>query len=88
MIRFGEFSLDTSAHRLWRAGEPVELQPKTYELLVLLLSEPGKLFGREEIEAALWPDVTVTEDSLTQRRALRFSFDMYDLLASQDLPGQ
>jgi hypothetical protein len=30
------------------------------------VSEPGRLFTREQIEAALWPDVTVTEDSLTQ----------------------
>lgn len=66
MIRFGEFALDPQASQLLRAGIPVELQPKTYELLRLLLRAPGKLCSREEIEREIWPDVTVTEDSLTQ----------------------
>jgi DNA-binding winged helix-turn-helix (wHTH) protein/predicted ATPase len=66
VIRFGEFALDPQAMQLRRAGEVIELQPRTFELLHLLVSTPGKMFSREEIEAALWPDVKVTEDSLTQ----------------------
>jgi DNA-binding winged helix-turn-helix (wHTH) protein/predicted ATPase len=66
VIRFAEFALDPESAQLLRAGAPVELQPKPYELLVLLTQAPGRLFTREQLDAALWPDVRVTEDSLSQ----------------------
>ncbi|MEZ4235675.1 MAG: winged helix-turn-helix domain-containing protein [Myxococcota bacterium] len=66
MIRFAEFALDPVRGQLLRAGTPVELQPKPYELLLRLTSEPGRLLSREELDAALWPDETVTEASLSQ----------------------
>lgn len=74
--RFGGFVLDTTAGRLLRDGMEVPLQPRTYELLRLVVQRPGELVGREELIEALWPDVNVTPNSLEQvvsraRRALR-----------------
>lgn len=65
-LRFGIFELDERAGSLLERGQPVHLQPKPFALLVLLLRHPGQLFAREALEAHLWPNVYVTEDSLTQ----------------------
>jgi len=37
-------------------GSPVRLQPKPYELLCLLASEEGRVFGESEILESVWPD--------------------------------
>jgi DNA-binding winged helix-turn-helix (wHTH) protein/tetratricopeptide (TPR) repeat protein len=63
---FDRFVLDERAGHLLDAGHVVVLQPKVWELLVLLLEHPGRLFSREELHARLWPDVHVTDDSLTK----------------------
>lgn len=36
-------------------GKQVSLSPKEYALISLLASEPGRVFSRQEILAALWP---------------------------------
>lgn len=56
-------------------GTTATLRPKTLELLLLLLGRPGRLVSRAEILDAVWRDVNVTDDSITQcvgeiRRAL------------------
>lgn len=65
--------LDLGERRFWVDGAVVELQPKVFDLLALLASRPGSLVRRDEIVAALWPDVHVTDASLYQvlRRARR-----------------
>ena len=60
---------------LYPDGAEVPLRPKTYALLRLLLENPGTLVGRQRILDEVWPDVTVTDDNITQcigeiRRAL------------------
>lgn len=48
------------------AGMEVRLRPKPFALLRYLLDHPGQLLGRDELFAALWPGVVVSDDSLTQ----------------------
>lgn len=72
---FGPFVLDTVQHVLLKEGEPVALTPKTYDTLLLLLENRGRLLFKEELMKALWPDSFVEESNLTQqvsmiRRAL------------------
>ncbi|MEN0065415.1 MAG: winged helix-turn-helix domain-containing protein [Myxococcota bacterium] len=64
--RFGPFLLDQGGGLLTRDGQPVVMQPLTYELLVQFVTQPGRLFTRKELTEALWPDTFVTESSLTQ----------------------
>jgi len=64
--RFGAFVLDTVAFRLHRGGAPVPLSPKIVDLLHYLLLRPSALVTKEELFAALWPDVAVTDNALTQ----------------------
>ncbi len=73
--RFGSFTFLVDEGRLLREARSVELQPKVYELLLLLLSRPGEVISRDDLYSSLWPDVSVSDDSLTQairrlRRAL------------------
>ena len=64
---FDRFRLDTARGTLrGPGGAELVLRPKTFALLCLLVRHPGRLLRREELLDALWPDVAVTDDSLTQ----------------------
>jgi DNA-binding winged helix-turn-helix (wHTH) protein/TolB-like protein len=72
---FGPFVLDTVQHLLLKQQEPVTLTPKTYDALLVLVRNSGRMLSKEEFMAALWPDSFVEESNLTQqvstiRRAL------------------
>lgn len=61
---FGPFEFEPHEYRLVRSGEVVATQPKPLDLLALLLAAPGELLAREVLEAALYPDTTVTDTAL------------------------
>src|SRR5688572_4758345 len=63
-ILFGPFCLDRAGARLLRDGRPVALTPKAFDLLHLLASKPGRLITKEELLAAIWPDVLVSDASI------------------------
>lgn len=64
---FDLFRLDLSRAVL-RGPDDVELhlRPKAFALLRHLLENAGRLIGREDLLDALWPGLSVTDDSLTQ----------------------
>jgi DNA-binding winged helix-turn-helix (wHTH) protein len=64
-VRFGEFLLDTASRQLFRDGAEVRLQPKTFELLVLLVRTRPKALSKQHIRGQIWPDTVVGEGSLT-----------------------
>lgn len=66
VFRFGPFRLDTEAYRLSRETAVVAASPKLLDLLGHLASRPSKLVTREELFSALWPDVIVSDNALTQ----------------------
>lgn len=75
ITQFGEFTLDDGTRQVRRAGSPLRLEPKAFELLALLLSQRPRAIGKDEIHARLWPDVVVSESHLSSlvaeaRRAL------------------
>ncbi len=53
--RFGDFELDCEAVQLSRSGEPVKLERRPIDLLILLVGRQGQLLPREEIITTLWP---------------------------------
>lgn len=58
-----------------RSGRPVHLRPRAMQALEVLLAHAGRLVSRDELMAAVWPGIIVTDDSLVQcigdiRRAL------------------
>jgi adenylate cyclase len=76
VYRFDSFTLDLIRGALLAAGgTEVALRPKAFALLRQLVENAGRLIDRDEIMAAIWPGVIVTDDSVTQvikeiRRAL------------------
>ena len=67
IIRFGDFTLDGAQRRLLRVGQDVYLPPKTFELLLYLVRNRGRVIPKDELLEALWPDVNVVENTLAQR---------------------
>ena len=66
VYRFGAFTLDTARSALRRGNEEVALRPKSFALLQYLVEHAGRLATKDELLAAVWPGVVVTEDSLTR----------------------
>ena len=64
--KFGPFLVDGGAYRLIRDGENVPLSPKIIDLLLFLAARPSVLVSKDELFRALWPDVAVTDNALTQ----------------------
>ena len=50
----GDLELDLSSHTLKRDGQPVELKPRAFELLSLLMSHRGRVFTRDQVLERLW----------------------------------
>lgn len=74
-LRFDRYVLDLGRGCLKRGENDVVLRPKSFEVLRLLVENSGRLVSKDEIAAAVWPDVIVTDSSLVQcvkelRRAL------------------
>ncbi len=67
VYRFDEFRLDPARGTLHSRDDTLlEVRPKALALLCFLVEHPGKLHGRADLLDTLWPDVVVTDDSLTQ----------------------
>ena len=72
LYEFGPFKVDAPQRLLTRNGEAVTLPPKTFDLLVLLAENKGRVLSKQELMQALWPDVFVEEANLSfQISALR-----------------
>ena len=65
-VRFGDCVFDGSARELRRAGQPVHLPPKSFQLLELLLSRRPLPVTKAEIRDALWPATAVGASSLAR----------------------
>jgi DNA-binding winged helix-turn-helix (wHTH) protein len=76
IYRFDRFVLDPSRGVLLSAeGQEIALRPKAFRLLRLLVENPGRLLNRDTIMQAVWSDVIISDDGITQcvrdiRRAL------------------
>ncbi len=73
--RIGRFEFDLEREQLRLGAAPVELSRKSCQVLAYLIRNRGRTVYRDELMQRLWPDVVVTEGSLTQaiweiRRAL------------------
>ncbi|MBO9587177.1 winged helix-turn-helix domain-containing protein [Devosia sp.] len=66
LFSFAGHTLDLIQGRLRNGAEEVMLRPKSLALLTYLLRNPGRVIGKEELILAVWPDVVVSDDSLSQ----------------------
>jgi DNA-binding winged helix-turn-helix (wHTH) protein/TolB-like protein/tetratricopeptide (TPR) repeat protein len=65
LYEFGPFRLDLQEQRLLSEGKPVPLTPKSFELLRVLVENPGRLLPKDELLKLVWPDSYVEEGNLS-----------------------
>ncbi len=63
---FGSFRIDTENRLLLQRGEAVTLQPKTFDILLLLVENRSRVLEKVELMRRIWPDTAVEESNLTQ----------------------
>lgn len=73
--RFGTFAVWESQCRIERAGQPIRLGFRSFELLMQLLKRSGEVVSKDELLATVWAGVVVEEASVrvhmsTLRKAL------------------
>jgi len=66
LYEFGPFRLDTQERLLLREGRPVQLTPKVFDILVVLVRQSGHLVEKDELMQLVWPDTVVEEGNLTR----------------------
>lgn len=75
IYKFGHFELLPAERLLLRGDQIVELPPKVFDTLVILVRNRGHVVEKDEIMRSVWPDSFVEEGNLTRnifvlRRAL------------------
>jgi TolB-like protein/DNA-binding winged helix-turn-helix (wHTH) protein len=61
-LKFGVFEADFRTGELTKHGKRIRLQEQPFQLLAMLLDQPGELVTREELHRRLWPQTIVDFD--------------------------
>lgn len=74
-LQFDRYVLDLDRGGLLLDGNEIVLRPKTFAVLEFLVGNSGRLVSKDELFAAVWPNLAITDDALVQsvgelRRAL------------------
>ena len=67
VLEFGPFTLDTHERVLRREGKPVSLTPKSFDILLVLVQNSGRVLTKQEIIERVWPDTIVDESNLARQ---------------------
>jgi cholera toxin transcriptional activator len=60
-VKFGPFEAHLDTAELHKSGRRLRLQEQPFQILTMLLQQPGALVTREELVAALWPEGTFVD---------------------------
>lgn len=66
LYEFGPFRVDPGKEILLRAGEPVPLTPKTFQVLLVLVRHHKEVVSKDDLMKAVWPDTFVEEANLSR----------------------
>jgi DNA-binding winged helix-turn-helix (wHTH) protein/predicted TIM-barrel fold metal-dependent hydrolase len=66
LYRFGPYELDSRRRLLCRAGSPVALTPKAFDVLLFLVQNPNRPVTKEDLLHGVWGRTIVEEGNLTQ----------------------
>src|ERR1700752_4384558 len=59
LLRFGDFEADLRSGELRKAGVKLKFGGQPFQVLAILLEQPGEVVTREELQKRLWPDTFV-----------------------------
>src|SRR6267378_3676100 len=60
-IRFGVFEVDLRAGELRKHDVKIKLQEQPFQILQILIENPGEVVTREEFQKRLWPSDTFVD---------------------------
>src|SRR5712691_6751021 len=60
-FRFGRFALGVRARELRKDGGRIRLQDQPFEVLIMLLRQPGEVIARDDLRLRLWPNGTFVD---------------------------
>ena len=63
LVRFGAFEVDLRAGELRKDGAKLKLTGQPFQVLTILLEQPGEVVTRDELQKRLWPDTFVDVDT-------------------------
>jgi TolB-like protein/DNA-binding winged helix-turn-helix (wHTH) protein len=63
-LHFAGFQLSPSLRKLSAVAGEIELRAKSFDVLLYLAASPGRVISKTELLDAIWPDVTVSDESL------------------------
>lgn len=53
-IKSGDFTINTENHRLFILDQEINVTSKEFDMLLLLVTNPGKVYSRDELLRAIW----------------------------------
>jgi DNA-binding winged helix-turn-helix (wHTH) protein len=62
IVRFGTFEVDLRSEELRKGDAKLKLSRQPFQILAMLLEQPGEIVTREELQKRLWPDTFVDVD--------------------------
>jgi Tol biopolymer transport system component/DNA-binding winged helix-turn-helix (wHTH) protein len=62
-VRFGPFRADLRTRELWKEGIRLKLAGQPFQVLEILLNNPGELVTRDELKQRMWPGDTFVDFS-------------------------
>jgi DNA-binding winged helix-turn-helix (wHTH) protein/TolB-like protein/Tfp pilus assembly protein PilF len=65
-FRFDDFEIDPQSFRLLQGGKALPIEPKSLNLLIFMVENPGRLVERRELIHAVWGDSFVTDHVLNR----------------------
>lgn len=65
-FRFGDVKVDVPLRRVSRGGTDLHLEPRAFDLLLLLAANPERVVGKDEIFERLWEQRYVSDNALTR----------------------
>jgi TolB-like protein/Flp pilus assembly protein TadD len=69
-VRFGAFELDMRARELRKQGVKIKLQEQLFQVLAMLLENPGEVVTREQLRSKLWPADTFVDFDHSLNKAI------------------
>lgn len=62
-LRFGDLILNLSSNDLWRGSKSIHLGYKEFEVLKILMSNPGKIISKDVLISRVWGSDSDAEDN-------------------------
>lgn len=61
LVRFGPYEADLLSGELRKSGIRLKIQDRPFQILAILLEQPGQMVTREQLQKRLWPEDTFVD---------------------------